>query len=219
MKKGFTLAEILITLGIVGVVAALTLPGVVMSYQKKVYVAQLQRIYNQFVNGTKGIMSENGLDSLKEADSSLKKASTFLNKIVTVSRTGDVSSVMASSYKSLNSDKEISLSGKKEKVEKKVAAKKEAKATKSSLSCVVVDTGASICMTDINSDGYATVYVDLNGPSKPNVIGRDFYSFQLTPAGKVNSGYNKDWCKNAKDLNQASYCLGTVRGDNWTMDY
>ena len=214
-KKGFTLAEILITLGIVGVVAALTLPGVVMSYQKKVYVAQLQRIYNQFVNGTKGIMSENGLDSLAEADSSLKKGSTFLNKIVTVSRTGDVSSVMASSYKSLNSDKAISFTG---KVAKK-AAKKAAKKEKTSLSCVVVDTGASICMTDISKTGYATVYVDLNGPSKPNVIGRDFYSFELTPAGKISAGYNKNNCKDASALADAQYCLGTVRGENWTMDY
>ena len=132
MKKGFTLAEILITLGIVGVVAALTLPGVVMSYQKKVYVAQLQRIYNQFVNGTKGLMSENGLDSLKEADSNLKKASTFLNKIVTVSRTGSASAVMASNYKSLGSDKGIAFK-------------------MGDGACVVVDTGASICMENYDN--------------------------------------------------------------------
>ena len=34
-KCAFTLAEVLITLGIIGVVAALTLPSVITNYQKK----------------------------------------------------------------------------------------------------------------------------------------------------------------------------------------
>ncbi len=37
MKKAFTLAEVLITLGIIGVVAAITMPGLINDYQKKVY--------------------------------------------------------------------------------------------------------------------------------------------------------------------------------------
>ena len=41
MKKGFTLAEVLITLGIIGVVAALTLPSLITNYRKKQTVAQL----------------------------------------------------------------------------------------------------------------------------------------------------------------------------------
>lgn len=35
MKKAFTLAEVLITLGIIGVVAALTIPTLVNNYRKK----------------------------------------------------------------------------------------------------------------------------------------------------------------------------------------
>ena len=35
-KFGFTLAEVLITLGIIGVVAALTLPSLVTNYQKQI---------------------------------------------------------------------------------------------------------------------------------------------------------------------------------------
>lgn len=35
MKKAFTLAEVLITLGIVGVVAAITIPTLIAGYQKK----------------------------------------------------------------------------------------------------------------------------------------------------------------------------------------
>ncbi len=36
MKKAFTLAEVLITLGIIGVVAALTLPSLITNYKVKV---------------------------------------------------------------------------------------------------------------------------------------------------------------------------------------
>jgi prepilin-type N-terminal cleavage/methylation domain-containing protein len=34
MKKGFTLAEVLITIAIIGIVAALTIPSVIINYQK-----------------------------------------------------------------------------------------------------------------------------------------------------------------------------------------
>ena len=45
-KFGFTLAEVLITLGIIGVVAALTLPSLVTNYQKQVTVNKLKKFYN-----------------------------------------------------------------------------------------------------------------------------------------------------------------------------
>lgn len=41
----FTLAEVLITLGIIGVVAAMTLPALVSKYQKQVTVNRLKRSY------------------------------------------------------------------------------------------------------------------------------------------------------------------------------
>ena len=44
-KSAFTLAEVLITLGIIGVVAALTLPAVITKYQKKQTVTQLKKVY------------------------------------------------------------------------------------------------------------------------------------------------------------------------------
>lgn len=34
MEKGFTLAEVLVTLGIIGVVAALTMPALIANYKK-----------------------------------------------------------------------------------------------------------------------------------------------------------------------------------------
>lgn len=43
---GFTLAEVLITLGIIGIVAALTLPILVGKYQKNITVERLKQTYN-----------------------------------------------------------------------------------------------------------------------------------------------------------------------------
>ena len=49
-KRAFTLAEILITLGIIGVVAALTLPSLISNYQKKVTAAKLKQTYSILSN-------------------------------------------------------------------------------------------------------------------------------------------------------------------------
>ena len=45
-RVAFTLAEVLITLGIIGVVAALTLPTVIQNYQKQVTVNKLKKAYS-----------------------------------------------------------------------------------------------------------------------------------------------------------------------------
>ena len=45
MKRGFTLAEVLITLGIIGIVAAMTMPTLIGNYQKNVTVNRLKKNY------------------------------------------------------------------------------------------------------------------------------------------------------------------------------
>lgn len=45
---GFTLAEVLITLGIIGVVAAITIPTLISKYQKQEYVTRLKKAYSEF---------------------------------------------------------------------------------------------------------------------------------------------------------------------------
>ena len=48
---GFTLAEVLITLGIIGVVAALTIPSLISNYQDKVQDTRYKKARNILING------------------------------------------------------------------------------------------------------------------------------------------------------------------------
>ena len=63
-KAAFTLAEVLITLGIIGVVAAITLPTLIQNYQKQVYVTQLKKVVNTLENNSRKILADEGVDSL-----------------------------------------------------------------------------------------------------------------------------------------------------------
>ena len=46
LLKGFTLAEVLITLGVLGIVIAMTLPTLVQKHKERVLVAKLQKFYS-----------------------------------------------------------------------------------------------------------------------------------------------------------------------------
>ena len=60
MKKAFTLAEVLITLAIIGVVAAMTIPTLISSYNKKVVETKLLRVYSVMNNAIKMSTIDNG---------------------------------------------------------------------------------------------------------------------------------------------------------------
>ena len=50
MKKGFTLAEVLITLGIIGIVASMTLPSIINDYRDKETVTEVRKTYSDIYN-------------------------------------------------------------------------------------------------------------------------------------------------------------------------
>ncbi|MDR1168694.1 MAG: prepilin-type N-terminal cleavage/methylation domain-containing protein, partial [Heliobacteriaceae bacterium] len=47
-RFAFTLAEVLITLGIIGIIAALTMPALISDYKEKATVAKLKKVYSIF---------------------------------------------------------------------------------------------------------------------------------------------------------------------------
>ena len=60
-RAAFTLAEVLITLGIIGVVAALTLPTLIQNHQKQVYVTQLKKAYSTINNAYNKMAADEGV--------------------------------------------------------------------------------------------------------------------------------------------------------------
>lgn len=58
--KAFTLAEVLITLGIIGIVAAMTLPTIFNACQKRQYLARLKRSYSILNQAVQLSEEENG---------------------------------------------------------------------------------------------------------------------------------------------------------------
>ena len=61
-KSAFTLAEVLITLGIIGVVAAMTLPALVNNYKEKQLVTQTKKTYSNIENAIR--LAQQDLGSL-----------------------------------------------------------------------------------------------------------------------------------------------------------
>ena len=63
-KYGFTLAEVLITLGVIGVVAAMTLPSLTKKYQDKILLTQVKKSYSELENAVKLYAAENSCSDI-----------------------------------------------------------------------------------------------------------------------------------------------------------
>ena len=60
-KSGFTLAEVLITLGIIGVVAAMTMPSLVQKTQDKELISRIKKTYSELNNVLLTVQADNGV--------------------------------------------------------------------------------------------------------------------------------------------------------------
>ncbi len=59
-KASFTLAEVLITLGLIGVIAAMTMPSLILNYQKEKTLSYVKKFYNEINNALRMAAVENG---------------------------------------------------------------------------------------------------------------------------------------------------------------
>lgn len=84
VRLGFTLAEVLITLGIIGVVAAMTMPSLIANYRIQKYENQLKKTYTTVTNGFKMMMAKEectDIECLGIFNSGGDRDSEFNNKI------------------------------------------------------------------------------------------------------------------------------------------
>lgn len=220
-KKGFTLSETLITLGIIGVISVLTLPNLISNYKTKVYISQLQKVYNQISNAAASAIADERVDALdqtyiyEDADGAID----FLKKYLKVAKDCRTTPTdcFASSYKSLDKSASVSTS----------------EMLGENARCVTLNTGAAICVASIYSqDGYyyhggISFVIDVNGKSAPNINGRDLFQFEMYSDGVIGTSYIEQDAATSGErcaewANSASYggsCFVKIVADGWKMDY
>lgn len=64
LRGAFTLAEVLITLGIIGVVAAITMPTLIQNHKNQETIARLQKSISVLNSGMRKMMADEGVDQL-----------------------------------------------------------------------------------------------------------------------------------------------------------
>lgn len=174
-NSAFTLAEVLITLGIIGVVAALTMPALIANYQKQATVTRLKKAYSQLAQAVK--LSENENGEIEYWDLTLP-SDTFMEKYITpflknIGKTSgrDINTLI--NYKYLNGQTitEFSVNGTDTSVRKLADG-----------TIIFVDSWTP------DDGSYRTVMIDINGYRRPNMLGKDLFSFRINRTNGLSPG-------------------------------
>ena len=211
-KYGFTLAEVLVTLGIIGVVSAMTVPTLMQNHQKKTYVTQLHKVYNEIQQAvTMYLTDKNALNLTEAGINSNAKAQEFITDYFKVVQTceNSLTPCFAASYKYLNStDEGNALAG-------------------HAYTSFVLTSGASIrpfYSSDTKIKKSMNILVDINGQKGPNILGRDAFYMAVYENGVIDTvNYNAvslpltEDERNAADDNWRPF--GQILNDNWEMNY
>ena len=72
-KRGFSLAELLITIGIIGIVASLTIPTLVSNNRNKANASKLASLVSTIENAFTTMMSVEGVPTLSETNFGTQK--------------------------------------------------------------------------------------------------------------------------------------------------
>lgn len=226
MNKAFTLAEVLVTLGIIGVVSAMTLPTLMKNHQRQVYVTQLRATVNLLSQAVEKAVSDNNTISLDESRYSPNNANgarNFFNDYLKVVKNcdTDLTPCFADSYKNLD--------GSDFTLENPINVFTLANGVSVSHFGNYYD-DEPIC-TDDNGHSYYCrwhgcyrLQVDVNGAQGPNIVGRDLFFMDLYSDGKVGESYGYEsgwtWAEYCGENQQyGAGCLSKIIEDGWKMDY
>ena len=246
-KCAFTLAEVLITLGIIGVVAAMTLPTLIQNYQNQVHVNQLKKFVSTLEQGFQKMLADEGVERLSDL-SNLKDGydnSTEANAKDAIndffSRGFQVSYYKATNYTLNGEDAGISdfilFNDGSAIILLGVMAKDPQRL--SSADCELAKSkGGSMCSLSLH------FIFDTNGIKGPNKWGRDLFFFYVSDEGKLYPHGGKDvalmidpsqsyesspyYWKNASnsdggcdfsDTDAPLGCAARIIENGWVMDY
>ena len=227
--SGFTLAEVLITIGIIGVVAAMTLPSLIADYQKKQTATQLKKSYSiisqaltasQYENGD---MTEWGMNNMGDANgdfwSNYKVIVTaFVNKYF---------------IPYLNVQGNCGIRCSRQNEVKRYRLNGDLWLWNDDYHYVVyLADGTIVSFMFDNINGilqWVYLYVDINGDKKPNISGKDIFTFgfysetnkiNMIGGGKTRSellGTSRSGCNKNAGSYAGDYCGAVIQYDNWEI--
>ncbi|MEI3271534.1 MAG: type II secretion system protein [Candidatus Gastranaerophilaceae bacterium] len=229
-KAAFTLAEVLITLGIIGIVAAMTIPTLISKNQKRVIEAKLKEDYSiiqQVIKSNEGDDVDMSM-LLKDEDTNSQKQ-WFETYFAPYMKYSHVCYNEAGCWQNRGKNRTLDNS----------IAYNDRQNIGIGLDVVTVklNNGTNICMDiwgayslwnrfGINtSNPGLTFYIDSNGDSGPNVIGKDIYVLTYTsengilPAGyhKTVEEINNNCSEKATGTTAGTFCLLRAKNNGWII--
>ena len=231
-KFGFTLAEVLITLGIIGVVAAMTMPSLIQKYQEKATVTQLKKANSVLNQAYQRAMAEYGpaSDWFSVASSASKDengewpADVMDNSKLLWERLSKYMKTVSVCYGADKSCErpDIAL----------LHEQSKGNTTVSDAAIVKLADGTSFyggwignpnCTPNTHCGDFQ---VDINGDKKPNIRGKDVFNFLITPKGIFPNGTQTlsstqfpQYCSRKSTIDRNGYACGAWVIYNENMDY
>lgn len=184
-RQAFTLAEVLITLGIIGIVAALTIPSLIGKYREKQTVSAVKTAYSIFSQAYLRLTEDYpDLSQMVDADATPKENAQFLlnelTKYIKTARRCDQD-------KYCMGEKYITLSGTPLPEPDNSWDKTrniETGALANGMTFWVLNSN------DMDGEYAGQLGIDINGNKKPNQLGVDFFFFSINKNGVVTAGRN-----------------------------
>ena len=219
-RAAFTLAEVLITLGIIGIVAALTLPTVISNYKKQVTVSKLQKAYSTINNAFK--QSEAANESSEFWDDPFVTGSQpyfekyfkpYLNGAKQCFSYQECGYKERCPYKFLNND------------EAPFVTSMDAHSLKNDRFAFYLPDGTFYwIITGAGGSNYvpaSILYIDINGGDGPNIISKDVFQFtRKTGKGIFPSCYQYSQASINSDCSTRGSCCATkIMQDGWKITY
>lgn len=185
-KTAFTLAEVLITLGIIGIVAAMTMPALINKTQDKVLETQRKKAENSLANGYKRILALNEVFKTDET------------KMFSIECLEDILFCFSKeNKKAFNIIRDSSYTADKDAIVAAMPneyAKSKMKWDDMFYIFQTVDGytyGLNLDRNEFEKGNYnVSIYADVNSSKNPNTYGNDLVTYLLTPNGRISDTTN-----------------------------
>ena len=182
-KNGFTLSEVLVVLGIIGVVAALTLPSLMSDTAALQIGPKLAKAVSMFDQANAGVLNDAIADHLADTGL-LGDSKEYINKLTDHLKASGEGGISASPSGCSGLDGTIEIGT--------VTAK-------DGMIYKMLYNGSSSSGRAAHKDKIGHVIVDINGDANPNEPGTDIFAFtwwgdgSIKPAGGSNSASGCSW--------------------------